>query len=56
MERAYAEFLEKYPEYASTAVLDALRQSDYARLDAQGHVYLDYTGGGLHGESPIERE
>jgi len=53
VERAYAEFLEKYPEYASTAVLDALRQSDYARLDAQGHVYLDYTGGGLHAESQL---
>ena len=53
MERAYAEFLEKYPEYASTAVLDALRQSDYGRLDAQGHVYLDYAGGGLYAESQL---
>ena len=53
MERAYAEFLEKYPEYPSTAVLDALRQSDYSRLDAQGHVYLDYTGGGLYAESQL---
>ena len=53
MEHAYAEFLEKYPEYTGTAVLDALRQSDYGRLDAQGHVYLDYTGGGLYAESQL---
>ena len=53
MERAYAEFLETYPEYASTDVLDALRQSDYGRLDAQGHVYLDYAGGGLYAESQL---
>ena len=55
MERAYAEFLQKYPEYASTAVLDALRQSDYGRLDALGHVYLDYTGGGLYADSQLRR-
>ncbi len=53
MERAYADFLEKYPDYASTAVLDALRQSDYGRLDAQQHVYLDYAGGGLYADSQI---
>jgi len=53
VERAYADFLDRYPEYASTAVLDALRQSDYGRLDAQGHVYLDYAGGGLHADSQI---
>ena len=53
MERAYAAFLEQYPEYAGTAVLDALRQSDYGRLDAQKHVYLDYTGGGLYAESQL---
>jgi molybdenum cofactor sulfurtransferase len=53
VKRAYAEFLEKYPEYASTAVVDALRQSDYGRLDAQGHVYLDYAGGGLYAESQL---
>jgi len=53
VERAYAEFLKTYPEYASTDVLDALRQSDYGRLDAQGHVYLDYAGGGLYAESQL---
>ncbi|HSK47838.1 MAG TPA: aminotransferase class V-fold PLP-dependent enzyme, partial [Coriobacteriia bacterium] len=38
--------------YASSG-LDRLRESDYARLDALGHVYLDYTGGGLYGESQV---
>jgi len=46
-------FLSAYPEYRSTSRLDALRASDYARLDAQGHVYLDYTGGSLHADSQV---
>lgn len=50
---AYAEFLRTYPEYESTRVLDAMRASEYRRLDAQDHVYLDYTGGSLHAESQI---
>jgi selenocysteine lyase/cysteine desulfurase len=33
--------------------LDALRASEYARLDAQNHTYLDYTGGGLYAESQL---
>lgn len=39
--------------YRSTAKLDVLRASEYARLDAQKHVYLDYTGGGLYAESQL---
>ena len=50
---AYAEFLDAYPEYARTAVLDALRATEYRRLDQQRYVYLDYTGAGLHAESQI---
>lgn len=34
---------------------DTLRASDYARLDATGHVYLDYTGGGLYAASQLRR-
>jgi selenocysteine lyase/cysteine desulfurase len=49
----YRAFLAAYPEYAGTASLDALRASDYARLDAGGHVYLDFTGGGIAAESQI---
>ncbi len=50
---AYAAFLEAYPEYEGTRRLDALRAAEYGRLDAQGHVYLDYTGGSLHAESQV---
>jgi selenocysteine lyase/cysteine desulfurase len=52
--QAYAAFLDRYPEYRDTLQLDELRAADYARLDVQGHVYLDYTGGGLYGESQLE--
>jgi selenocysteine lyase/cysteine desulfurase len=50
---AYSTFLDAYPEYRTTAALDALRATDYARLDAAGDVYLDYTGGGLAADSQI---
>jgi molybdenum cofactor sulfurtransferase len=50
---ALEEFLEKRPEYGQTAALDALRAGDYGRLDADRHVYLDYTGGGLYAASQI---
>jgi molybdenum cofactor sulfurtransferase len=50
---AYEEFLGECPEYASTHALDALRVRDYRRLDDQHQVYLDYTGGSLHGESQV---
>ncbi len=43
-----------YPTYADTAAIDDLRTSDYARLDAQGHIYLDYTGAGLYAISQLE--
>ena len=50
---AYAAFLTAYPEYEGTRAVDELRASEYRRLDAQRHVYLDYTGGGLHAESQV---
>lgn len=53
MEAAYAAFQTAYPAYASTRKLDELRQTEYARLDRQGQVYLDYTGGGLYAESQL---
>ncbi|MBI4486729.1 MAG: aminotransferase class V-fold PLP-dependent enzyme [Acidobacteria bacterium] len=52
-EAARAEFLLKHPEYGRTSHLDALRASDYSRLDASGQIYLDYTGGSLHGASQL---
>ncbi len=33
--------------------LDALRRREYARLDEAGHVYMDYTGGGLYAASQL---
>jgi len=49
----YASFLEKHPEYETTSSLDELRRADFGRLDSHDHLYLDYTGGGLYGESQV---
>jgi molybdenum cofactor sulfurtransferase len=49
----YEAFLDAYPEFTSTSKLDDLRATEYARLDAQGHVYLDYTGGGLFADCQL---
>jgi molybdenum cofactor sulfurtransferase len=51
--QAEADFRRRYPEYEHTTKLDELRATDYARLDRQKHVYLDYTGGGLYAESQL---
>ncbi len=32
---------------------EELRRREFGRLDAQGHVYLDYTGAGLYAESQV---
>jgi molybdenum cofactor sulfurtransferase len=50
---AEAAFRRDTPAYATTDGLDALRATEYARLDRAGHVYLDYTGGGLYAESQV---
>lgn len=55
MDDRYAEFLARYPAYAETAALDHLRATEYRRLDEQGQVYLDYTGGSLYAASQIEQ-
>ena len=48
IEIALAVFRQKFPTFDTTQSLDTLRATEYARLDAQQHVYLDYTGGGLY--------
>ncbi len=48
-------FLQKYPTYKQTESIDTLRKKEYARLDAGGHVYLDYTGAGVYAESQIQK-
>jgi molybdenum cofactor sulfurtransferase len=55
LEDAYVDFLERYPSYRQTAALDALRSTEYARLDQNRQVYLDYTGGSLYGESQVRK-
>jgi selenocysteine lyase/cysteine desulfurase len=50
---AEASFRRAFPAYDGTGVLDELRRSDFARLDAGGHVYLDYTGAGLYPDSQL---
>jgi selenocysteine lyase/cysteine desulfurase len=46
------ELLAEYPE---TFSLDHLRETDFSRVDRQGHVYLDWTGGGLYADRQIRR-
>jgi hypothetical protein len=43
-----------HPGDAETTVFDRLRQRDFGRLDAAGHVYLDYTGAGLYADSVLD--
>jgi selenocysteine lyase/cysteine desulfurase len=50
---AFSAFRRAYPAFDSTSRLDELRASDYKRLDEQGQIYLDYTGGGLYAESQL---
>ncbi len=50
---AEAEFGRRYPDYESTRPLDQLRATEYARLDRLGHIYLDYTGGGLYADAQV---
>ena len=52
---ALSDFQWRYPAYAGTVVLDDMRARDYSRLDVAGHVYLDYTGGGLYADSQLAR-
>ena len=50
---ALARFRRSHPEYDDTGRIDELRATEYARLDAEDQVYLDYTGGGLYAESQL---
>lgn len=51
---AFTAFLQQYPCYESTRALDDLRQAEYARLDRDGHIYLDFTGGSLYSEKQVQ--
>ncbi|MBI5961655.1 MAG: aminotransferase class V-fold PLP-dependent enzyme [Chloroflexi bacterium] len=52
LKKAFAEFQQAYPTFDAES-LAALRAKEYARLDELGHIYLDYTGGGLYAESQL---
>jgi molybdenum cofactor sulfurtransferase len=41
------------PRRADAPLFDQLRRREYARLDAGGHVYLDYTGAGLYADAQL---
>jgi selenocysteine lyase/cysteine desulfurase len=51
----FVAFLKAYPAYPTTKIIDDLRVAEYARLDLGGHIYLDYTGGGLYAESQLHQ-
>ena len=51
----FVAFLRAYPEYPTTKIIDDIRAVEYARLDLGGHIYLDYTGGGLYAESQLRQ-
>ncbi|HTW81035.1 MAG TPA: aminotransferase class V-fold PLP-dependent enzyme [Terracidiphilus sp.] len=52
---AYADFVQRFPEYVRTTALDELRATEYRRLDELNQVYLDYTAGSLYAQSQIEK-
>ena len=53
MDNNYNKFLKHCPSYESTTSIDEVRARDYSRVDRAGHIYLDYTGGGLYAESQV---
>ena len=50
----YSAFVESYPSFNRTRLLDEWRKTQYNRLDANEQIYLDYTGGGLYSESQLD--
>ncbi len=50
MDDGFSAFVESYPGFNRTRILDEWRQTQYTRLDANRQIYLDYTGGGLYSE------
>jgi hypothetical protein len=51
---AYESFLQTFPEYRLTWILDTLRRTDYSRLTSSGETYVDYMGGSLYPQSLIQ--
>ena len=55
IDEACADFVERYPSYLGTDLLDRLRATEYRRLDERRQVYLDYTGGSIYAESQVQK-
>jgi len=53
MAEGFSAFVGSYPSFNRTFLLDEWRETEYNRLDANGQIYLDFTGGGLYGESQL---
>ncbi|HEY6287172.1 MAG TPA: hypothetical protein VIX20_16020, partial [Ktedonobacteraceae bacterium] len=53
MGKAEKAFRAAFPDFNSASILEELRATEYARLDEQKHIYLDYTGGGLYADCQI---
>lgn len=47
-------FHEAHPTYQNSVSIDHLRRKEYHNLDKDGHIYLDYTGGGLYAEFQLQ--
>mmetsp|Transcript_71778 Transcript_71778/g.83439 ORF Transcript_71778/g.83439 Transcript_71778/m.83439 type:complete len:624 (-) Transcript_71778:162-2033(-) len=53
-DEADSRFQSAFRDYATTRHIDAIRAEEFGRLDAEGHVYLDYTGGSLYGQCQVD--
>ena len=49
-DESYTNFIRVYPEYMQTGEIDKVRVTEYAYLNENGHVFLDYCGYGLLAE------
>ena len=54
LEAAERDLLAAHATFDPSGTFAEMRRSEYGRLDAEGHVYLDHTGGGLPASSQIE--
>ena len=55
VEAAAGDFIRRFPQFGSLESNRALRSTEFSRLDELGHIYVDYTGGGLFGESQVRK-
>ncbi len=53
MQEEQEQFQRTYP-HVDWSALERLRVQEYDRLEHQGHIYLDYTGGSLYAQSQID--